>query len=114
MKKTIIIIASAAALAVGCHKSEVIGEEKMTEVFDASVETYDTKTSMTPERNIIWSAGDRIAIFQGSTSADEYVLDNSSAGKSNGRFELAQDNSTDNGDYSAPSGKPRNIAVYPF
>lgn len=114
MKKTIIIMASAAALAVGCHKSEVIGEEKMTEVFDASVETYDTKTSMTPERNIIWSAGDRIAIFQGSTSADEYVLDNSSAGKSNGRFELAQDNSTDNGDYSAPSGKPRNIAVYPF
>ena len=118
MKKSFITLASVAAIAVGCQV-ESIGEagtsdgassfEVATEVF-----TPSTKTLMTAERTVVWSAGDRLAIFQGSTVADEYVVTSESVGKTNGNVTIVEDNSTVNGDFTTGTELSCNVAYYPY
>ena len=116
MKKIFITLAMMAAMAVGCQKQEPAALAESEGTFTASVEAFDaaTKTSLTSDNRVVWSSGDRLAIFQGSSLADEYVLSAASAGKMNGVFDLAADNSQVNGSFSAGNELPCNVAVYPY
>ena len=101
-----------------CQKQEIDQQFSEDEhaTFTASVESFDsqTKTSMTPEKHVVWSQNDRLAIFQGSTLADEYKVTDESAGKTNGTFSIVSDGSSLNGDFSAGTELPCNVAFYPY
>jgi uncharacterized protein (TIGR02145 family) len=94
------------------NKPSIVGST----AFEASAEVFvpQTKTSMTSDKHVVWSAGDQAAIFQGSTLADRYEATESSAGQGNAVFEIIADNSTVNGNFSAGTELPCNVAVYPY
>ena len=115
-KKIIAFVATLAMIAVSCQKSVNEYPVEAEVDFKATVEKFDyqTKTSLNADRQVVWSSGDRIAIFQGSTLADEYQLKNAYAGLSNGSYYLVTDNSDVNGDFSAGNELPCNVAFYPY
>lgn len=116
MKKIAFMLALSVAVLVSCQKNEETALVLENEVFTASVESFDaqTKTSMTQDRQVVWSQDDRLAIFQGSTLADEYKVTDAGEGNTNATFILVTDNSEVNGDFSAGVEVPRNIAFYPY
>jgi hypothetical protein len=85
-------------------------------VYEASTEVFtpQTKTSMTSDKQLVWSQNDRLAIFQCCTVADEFLVTDSSAGKTNGTFNIVSDNSEVNGSFSAGTEVPCNVAIYPY
>lgn len=115
MKKIVLALAAAAVLA-GCQKPECEGPVESNDLFTASVEEFDaqTKTSMTENLRIVWSTGDRLSIFQGSTIADEYVLASGSAGLSSGSFKWVSKDNEVNSDFGAGFELPCNVAFYPY
>ena len=118
MKRSIYAFSLLAAIIIGCQTELVtdsfIGDKSA--VFDASTEVFvpQTKTLMTADKHVVWSAGDQVAIFQGSTLPDRYEATWSSAGQGNAIFEIVADNSTVNGNFSAGTELPCNVAVYPY
>lgn len=113
MKKITLSMVVAATVVASCQKSEVLFQT--SEAFTASVESFDsqTKTSMAPEKYVVWSENDRIAIFQGSTLADEFKASDASAGKANAVFTKVK---SAGGDYSGGTEIPYtcNVALYPY
>ena len=116
MTKIAFMLAMSAAVLASCQKNEELPIVSENEVYTASVESFDaqTKTSMTQDRQVVWSQDDRLAIFQGSTLADEYKVADAGEGNTNATFILVTDNSEVNGDFSAGVEVPRNIAFYPY
>ena len=114
MKKITLSLAVAVIALASCQKPEAA--LPVAEQFTATVESFDspTKTSMTPEKYVVWSQNDRLAIFQGSTLADEYKVSDASVGKANGTFSIVADDSNINGDFSAGTELPCNVALYPY
>ena len=114
MKKITLSLALMAIAVASCQKSEIAFP--VSEQFTATVESFEsqTKTSMTPEKYVVWSQNDRLAIFQGSTLADEYKVADASVGSANGTFSIVTDASDINGDFSAGTELPCNVAFYPF
>lgn len=119
MKHYLYICLSIVLILSGCQTDPL--REDMTPKgesdFIATIENFDsqTKTSLTPENKIVWSSGDRLAIFQGSTIADTYAVNESFVGKSEGSFSLVSDNSGSlNSDFSSGMEIPANIAIYPY
>ena len=114
MKKITLSLAVAVIALASCQKPEAA--LSVAEQFSALVESFEspTKTSMTPEKYVVWSQNDRLAIFQGSTLADEYKVSDASVGKANGTFSIVADDSNINGDFSAGTGLPCNVALYPY
>ena len=49
-------------------------------VYEASTEVFtpQTKTSMTSDKQVVWTQNDRLAIFQGCAVADEFLVTDSS------------------------------------
>ena len=117
MKRFIFGLAFLATMFAGCQ-TEPMNEPSITgsAAFEALTEVFvpQTKTSMTSDKHVVWSAGDQAAIFQGSTLADRYEATESSAGQGNAIFEIIADNSTVNGNFSAGTELPCNVAVYPY
>lgn len=116
MKKIAFMLALSVAVMASCQKNEELPIVSEKEVFTASVESFDaqTKTSMTQDRQVVWSQDDRLAIFQGSTLADEYKVTDVGEGNANATFVLVTDNSEVNGSVSAGVEVSRNIALYPY
>ena len=114
MKKITLSLVVAVIALASCQKPETA--LPVAEQFTAIVESFDspTKTSMTPEKYVVWSQNDRLAIFQGSTLADEYKVSDASVGKANGTFSIVADDSNINGDFSAGTELPCNVALYPY
>ena len=117
MKKLIVLLAIMSLGLSGCQMQEfdvVVTDSKDT--FTASVEVLDspTKTAMTPDRNVVWSAEDRVAIFRKSTLADEYVVSAASVGKTSAVLEPVVMNYPGTGDFYAGMEIPCNIAYYPY
>ena len=117
MKKIVFLLFMISVL-LGCQEridgGIVMGN---TEEFEAVIEEVSpqSKTSMDELRNVIWSAGDELAIFQGCTLSDKYQVSDASVGKNNGTFKIVRDNSSDiNGDFSSGGEIATNIAVYPY
>ena len=116
MKKLILLVAMAVVALAGCQKSELVDPIESNDVFTASVEEFDaqTKTSINENRRIVWSTGDRLAIFQGNTIADEYQLADGSAGLSSGSFKWVSKDNEVNSDFGAGFELPCNVAFYPY
>lgn len=116
MRKLTILFTAMALLFAGCHKPELVDHVTENLSFEATVEDFDiqTKTSLAPGNYVVWSSGDCLAIFQGSSIADEYILAEGSAGLNSGSFRWVADNNTVNGDFSAGTELPCNVAFYPY
>ncbi len=116
MKYRSFALALMAMVMAGCQSLErdsLISEESQ---FSATMESFgsQTKTSMSAEKTVLWSSGDRLAIFHGATIADEYLVVESSVGKTNATFNLVNDNSNVNGSFSAGTELLCNVALYPY
>lgn len=116
--KVSILFLAAAVVVCGCQKDHFSEEVEIYDLdFVASVEDFDsvTKTSLSPDNHVVWSLGDRLAIFQGANIADEYQVKDGCAGKTQGTFSIVEDQSGDiNGDFSSGMEIPANIAFYPY
>ena len=117
MKRFIFGLAFLATMFAGCQ-TEPMNESSITgsAAFEALTEVFvpQTKTSMTQDKQVVWSQNDRLAIFRGCTVADEFLVTDSSAGKTNGTFNIVSDNSELNGSFSAGTEAPCNVALYPY
>ena len=116
MKKLILLVVMTAMALVGCQKSELVGPTESNDVFTATVEGFgsQTKTSLTPENYVVWSADDRLAIFQGSAIADEYQLADGCDGLNGGSFKWVAKDNVVNDDFTAGTELPCNVAYYPY
>lgn len=116
MKYRSLILALSAIFMAGCQSLETSNQITDEVTFTASSESFQpqTRTSMTQDRQVVWSQGDRLAIFQGATIADEYLVTDASAGKTNATFNIVNDNSDINGSFSAGTEVPCNVAFYPY
>lgn len=113
MKKLILFVVMAVVALAGCQKSELVDPIESNDVFTASVEEFgaQTKTALASGNHVVWSAGDHIAIFQGSTLANEYEITESSAGKANATFTRVMSSGND---FYAGTELPCNVAFYPY
>ncbi len=113
MKYRSFIVALMAMVMAGCQSLErdTLTSEKSQ--FSASVEPFgpQAKTSMSAEKTVVWSSGDRLAIFQGSTLANQYQVTEASAGETNGTFTRIE---TPGDDFYAGTELPCNVAMYPY
>ena len=105
-------LAAVAAVFAGCQKPEldVQVENVVKDTFTASMENFEaeTKTALN-DLSVVWSAGDQLAIFQGSTLADKYELEAGAESVTNGKFVFADGES-----YAAGNEFPTNVALYPY
>ena len=118
MKRFIFGLAFLATMFAGCQ-TEPMDKPSITgsAAFEASTEVFvpQTKTSMTQDKQVVWSQNDRLAIFQGCTVADEFLVTDSSDGKTNANFNIVRGKSGDvNGGFSAGTEVPCNVAIYPY
>ena len=118
MKKSIFLLASLMVILTGCQiesLNEHSGIDKSV-AYEAFTEVFltHTKTSMTQDRQVVWSQNDRLAIFQGCIVADEFLVTDSSDGKTCADFNIVRDNSEGNGGFSAGTEVSCNIAFYPY
>lgn len=113
--KKLIYTALMMATIVGCQ--EVIEElrpAENAESFKAEVETLGglTKTQMDSDKNVVWSKGDQLAIFQNNSVANQYEVTAETAGTIEGEFTLKQNNSDKT---NAEGVVPTDIvAIYPY
>ena len=110
--RKLIAAASVAALALtACQEERFEGTDNSDKYF-ASVETFgsDTKTALGEGRSVVWSAEDRIAIFEGVGQGKVYQVLDSYIGKSSGEFSLVEETVPERF-YSLCEGT---VAVYPF
>ena len=88
------------------------------EFFAEQVEPFDSglKTSLNEDRRLVWSAGDQLAIFQGSSIADKYQVKDSSDGQANASFSIVRDQAGEDDDFFAGVEVEfdTNVALYPY
>lgn len=106
--KRILGISVLLLLAAACQRQEFpsVQENSFTGVIEQPATL--TKTYMDADRNVLWSEGDAVSIFEGSTLNRKYNV-TSGFGTAEGGF------SYEAGDDSASGSElPANIAVYPY
>lgn len=81
-----LILILAAALFLGCEKSEVITNDSFI-VITATIERVGTKTTIDGNK-VLWEVGDEIMVFDAAATGYKYVL-SGGAGTSNGTFTIA-------------------------
>ena len=113
MKYRSLILVLSAIFMAGCQSLETSNQITDEVPFTASSESFQlqTRTSMNSEKQVVWSSGDHLAIFQGSTLANEYRVSESSAGKTNGTFTCVIGSGDD---FYAGTELPCNVAFYPY
>lgn len=107
MKKTVFFIILSLMSLAGCQR-EVLVEKDGHPVFEAFTEEFSqgTKTMLSEGRNIVWSSGDKILVYEGGCDGNVYDLQESSAGTSNASFTISG-NRTQGYVFDA------NVAAYP-
>ncbi len=106
-------IASALTVMVGCQE-----EIEFMEVQDNEIKTFyatlgnDSRTALDNSNNVIWSEGDLISVFAGSTANNSFIL-KTGANTTYGEFTI---NSLSAGTESngTTSSLPVNVAYYPY
>lgn len=112
--KAIYRLIAAASIAVsamtGCQEEQFRGDIDPNNYY-ASVETFDgkTKTALGADRSVVWSADDRIAVFENGTGTAYQILD-SYVGKSSGEFSLVEGLTTG----GLTDAADVTVAAYPF
>lgn len=121
MSRRLFLAGIAALLLCACHpeltEPSISVETKYCE-FITQMEGLDapTKTSMDLNRNIIWSAGDQVAVFQGSSIADRYQVQDSDACSPNATFSIIKETGSADSDFVGGTeiSFDTNIAFYPY
>ena len=108
-------IFSTACILSGCYEELSRPDYTIsdTNTFTSTLESFSprTRTSIGDNNSIIWSAGDLLAIYQGSSRADKYMITDESVGTPNGEFTRVDiENSTNPTDWEIKS----NVAIYPY
>ena len=94
MKKIYRYILPVLAVAISCIQEKDETQPSLKEEFHTQTESINkTKTATDASCQVLWSEGDRIAIFERSTSADEYRLAEGTGGTRSGRFEYVRSSS---------------------
>ena len=118
MKQLLTILFTALFLLLGaCQQVELPMEEAAPQggvtgpEFSAKIEDFgaETKTALANGSSVVWSAGDQIAIFQGTEAADTYQVDEKCVGTTEGRFGIVA-----KGESLAGDVFDANIAIYPY
>ena len=114
MKKAIISTLSV-LLMVSCQKNELVPEYVSGECdLYASIESLDaTKTVMDKDNNVLWSAGDQIVAFMGTTIGVKYQIKESFVGSSAGGFSKVADSESGD-DLVAGQEIDHNVVLYPY
>lgn len=77
-----------------CHQYEPLLEPDLANepVFTAEIEKFgaETKTELANENSVVWSSEDQIAVFQGASAADRYVINEDYVGADHGIFEIVE------------------------
>ena len=109
MKKSFLALASLAAIAVACQveKMDELPLVDNSVVYTASTEAYApaTKTAM-DGLDVVWSENDYLAVFQGKTIADKFVV-SSGIGETLADFILSGSEAVGENEFDF------NVAVYP-
>ena len=114
MKKLLFTFIALAAFA-GCQIEETYVETNEGQVatgpdFTAQTEEYESETKTAKDGNtVVWSAGNQIAVFQGTDVADRYNVKDSSVGSANGTFSIVA-----KGERMPSESFDANVAVYPY
>ena len=105
-----------ALLLAGCQKPEFVDPVGDNSLFEACTEAFEgqTRTSMNSKNQVVWSDGDRLSIFQGSSLADQYELKSTGNGSYNGSFKWVSSDNVVNSDFDAGVELPCNVAFYPY
>ena len=110
MKKSFLALASFAAIAVGCQVETMTDLPVVDEsvVFKAVTESYApaTKTAM-DGLDVVWSADDQVAVFQGNEYYDLFKVTSESVGDTEATCTLQEDRDASN------NALPYNGAFYP-
>lgn len=111
MKRTLQIIIGICLIGTGCQEVIEQNLEHDNRTFTAVVESIndEVKTTIDKDRWIIWTKGDRIAMFRGSTNPESYKITDESAGTGNAVFIPTSDASASHG-----TSINTNIAFYPY
>lgn len=90
MKNHLLLIILSLSLLVCCQR-ENLSEDDSVSGFEAFTEEFfpDTKTQLSEARNIVWTAGDEIIVYEGGTQGNVYRLNESSEGTSNASFVMS-------------------------
>lgn len=116
MKKLMFALLALGLFAGSCQMTEVRNDVIGTEnTFAAEIENFggQTKTSMTPELDVVWSEGDQLTIFRGNYLGDRYQIADQYAGKPYGEFQLIAEEAEDDS-FSSGTELPANVAIYPY
>ena len=116
MKKLMFALLALGLFAGSCQMTEVRNDVIGTEnTFAAEIENFggQTKTSMTPELDVVWSEGDQLTIFRGNYLGDRYQIAGQYAGKPYGEFQLIAEEADDDS-FSSGTELPANVAIYPY
>ena len=114
MKKLFTILCTSLLLAVSaCQQVEpLMGPDDVKgPAFTAQIEEFGagTKTSLASGNSVVWSAADQLAIFQGTSVADKYQVDDACVGGDNGTFRIVE-----KGESAASGTFDANIALYTY
>lgn len=111
MKKLIAVATVAVLSLTGCQE-EIFNESVGSDNYYTATEGFssDTKTALGQGLSVVWSSGDQIAVFEGSSVGKAYQVVDAAVGSGTGEFTLVEDLYTD-----ATAEVPNNtIAIYPF
>lgn len=113
MKKYILLLVALCSLFSACIQEKLVPTEVMQDGFHAETECFgeDTKTALDQNNSVVWSKGDQIAIFQGSSIADLFEIASSSVGKTAGTF---REVAVGSDGFVSGNEIETNIAVYPY
>lgn len=110
--RNLIAAASAAVFVLAGCQEEIFNQPVESDNYYASAEAFtaDTKTALGQGRSVVWSAGDQIAIFEGTSAGKAYQVVDAAVGSNSGEFALVGDLCTD----TTSEIDGNTIAVYPF
>lgn len=87
---------------------DAAGQEGKASVFMAESESYETRTSL-QEGYVLWNAGDRVSVFEGSGANGAYQVTDASAGSTSAELVPVS-----GGGFVAGTELDTNVAFYPY
>lgn len=113
MKRIACLVSVMMLVLAGCQKNDVANPERESvhSDFTGVVEgLLDTKTTIDRNRNVRWSEGDQVVIFEGSTLGGKFQVTKESVGETSADFEFISERE----DYGSGFDMDHNVAFYPY
>ena len=114
MRNRLAFCAIAALMVCACQEDRLNISAPEAVRFTASIEDdYSggaTKTSLDAQGNVLWTLGDQVSIFAGSTLNEQYQVTDASAGKASAELDKISGSSS----YVGGGEIENNVAYYPY